>query len=280
MKIVNLIENTKGREGCVWEHGLSFYIETEKHRLLMDTGASGAFLTNADRLGIDLSRVDTVVLSHGHYDHTGGVTEFVKRNPRARILAHSKAAGEYYHVNDAMVKYIGMSPETAGLSQMEYIDGELEIDEELFLFGNVKGRRLWPEGNRELKKKEPEGFCQDEFCHEQYLVISTEGKKILMSGCAHNGILNILDRYRELFGMDPDMAISGFHMQKKSGYTEEDLEMVRQTALELKKTHILFYTGHCTGERPYEILKEVMGGQIRYVHSGDAILSQSISSYF
>ena len=75
MRIVNLIENTKGAEGCLYEHGLSFYIETEKHKLLADTGASDAFLANAGRLGIDLRQVEHVVISHGHYDHAGGQSD-------------------------------------------------------------------------------------------------------------------------------------------------------------------------------------------------------------
>lgn len=72
MRIITLIENTPGAPGCVHEHGLCLYIETARHTLLMDTGATGAFADNAATLGLDLTRVDTVVLSHGHYDHAGG----------------------------------------------------------------------------------------------------------------------------------------------------------------------------------------------------------------
>ena len=78
MKIVNLIENTEGCSGCASEHGLSFYIETVKHKLLVDTGATDTFIRNAEILGVDLAAVDTVILSHGHYDHGGGLPAFVK----------------------------------------------------------------------------------------------------------------------------------------------------------------------------------------------------------
>ena len=71
MKIINLIENTEGSSGCLFEHGLSFYVETKKHKLLVDTGATNTFIANAEKLGVDLKQVDTVILSHGHYDHTG-----------------------------------------------------------------------------------------------------------------------------------------------------------------------------------------------------------------
>lgn len=271
MKIINLIENTQGSGGCLAEHGLSFYIETKKHRLLSDTGASDAFLENAMRLGVDLRQVDTLVLSHGHYDHAGGIMEFAKINPRAAILMQREAAGPYYHKNDTIEKYIGIDPQILNLPQVELIEGDKRIDEEIFLFGGVSGRRLWPSGNRELKVKKDGGFYQDEFLHEQYLVIERLGGEVLISGCAHNGILNILERFRQIYDRDPEAVISGFHMRKKSGYGEEDLETIRKIGGELKKMETKFYTGHCTGEIPFQILKECMGEQLTYVHSGDEI---------
>ncbi len=271
MRIVNLMENTPGAEGCVYEHGLSFYIETGKHRILVDTGASGGFFSNAEKLGIDLRQVDMVVISHGHYDHAGGLLTFVEQNPRAQIWIQRLAGEQYYHKNETMERYIGIDPRILTLPQIQWVDGDREIDRGISLFGQVCGRRLWPEGNGELKRKTDEGFVQDTFLHEHYLVLEEKGKRVLLSGCAHNGILNILDRYREIYGEDPNVVISGFHMSRKSGYNEADLALVRETAEELRKWNTRFYTGHCTGELPYEILREVMGEQVSYVHSGQEI---------
>lgn len=272
MKIVTLMENTPGREDCLYEHGLCIYVETAKHKLLVDTGASDKFLSNADTLGIDLQKVDTLILSHGHYDHAGGILPFTERNPKADIYMQKTATDAYYHKDEIEERYIGIAPEISGLTQVKKIDGNYRIDDELFLFSGVTGRRLWPSGNRVLKVKRGEEFIQDEFGHEQYLVIETEGKKVLVSGCAHNGILNILDKFRELYGTWPDVVVSGFHLKKKSGYTQEDLDNIRQIAEELKKLPTRFYTGHCTGEEPYGIMKEILGEQLAYIHSGDEIL--------
>jgi len=95
---------------------------------------------------------------------------------------------------------------------------------------------------------------------------------MITSGCAHNGILNILEEYQRKYGNNPDVIISGFHMRKKNGYSECDYEVIKETAKILKSTGILCYTGHCTGEEPYQLMKQVMGEQLQYVHCGDSII--------
>ena len=96
MRIVNLIENTEGKSECLYEHGLSFYIETEGHKVLLDLGQTDNSLKNAIFLGVDLEKVDMVVLSHGHYDHSGGIIPFTKINNHAAIYMQSSAGGDYY----------------------------------------------------------------------------------------------------------------------------------------------------------------------------------------
>ncbi|MDD3795086.1 MAG: MBL fold metallo-hydrolase [Lachnospiraceae bacterium] len=272
MKIINLIEDTRGREGCAFEHGLSFYIETEKHKLLMDTGATDAFLKNAAILGIDLGQVDTVVLSHGHYDHTGGLLAFAEQNPEADIYLQASAGEAYYHWQEEGARYIGMDKAILSLPKLQLLAGNRKIDEELFLFSHISGRRFWAKSNQQLKRKTKERFCQDEFDHEQCLVITERDNHVLLSGCAHNGILNILDAYRAIYHGDPGAVISGFHMAQKEGYTEEDQRIIRQTAEELKQTDTVFYTGHCTGKAAFDQMKEIMGEQLRAIHSGEEIL--------
>lgn len=271
MKIINLVEDTAGKEGCGHEHGLSFYLETKKHKLLMDTGATDLFLKNAEALSVDLRQVDTVILSHGHYDHSGGLLAFAKINPKAKLYMRNTAGEDYYHVTDTMEKYIGIDKQILELPQVISVKGELRLDMELSLFGSITGRRYPAKGNFQLKKKEGTAFVQDQFEHEQCLVVEQEGKKLLLSGCAHNGILNILDRYREIYGGAPDLVISGFHMMKKGEYTEEEKEAIVNTAKELKKTGALFYSGHCTGQTAFTLMKEVLGEQLLAIRSGESI---------
>ena len=271
MKITNLIENIQGKQDVLFEHGLSFYIETEKHKLLVDCGQTAAFLENAKTLHVDMKKVDTVILSHGHYDHSGGILPFTEVNSKAPVYMQAMAVFPYYHKTNEEERYIGIDPAIKELFQLVLVNGDLEIDNQLALFSRVTGRTLWPKGNLELKRKTRIGFIQDTFDHEQYLVIREDNKQVLFSGCAHNGILNILERYHELYGAYPDAVVSGFHMKKKE-YTEEDDTLIKETALQLKKMPTQFYTGHCTGEYAFDIMKKIMGGQLTYVHSGDTII--------
>lgn len=270
MKIITLMENTPGREECFYEHGLSVYVETEKHKLLVDTGATDAFLQNAGTLGIDLRQVDTVILSHGHYDHSGGLLALTEKNSIARIYMQKSATLDYYSLREEGETYIGIDKEISALSQVELLEGDKRIDEELFLFSGISGRRLWPHSNLRLKRKVGDALVQDTFDHEQCLVVEQEGKRILLSGCAHNGILNILDKYREIYGDNPDMVISGFHMMRKE-YSEADMEDIRSTARELAKLKTVFYTGHCTGEAAFTAMKEIMGEKLCALHSGEEL---------
>ena len=272
MKIVNLMEDTCGNPACLYEHGFSLYIETSKHKLLADTGASKKTIENAKRLGIDLKEIDIVIISHGHYDHGGGIMAFVQENPHAKIYIRENAFGRFYHRKQDGFHDIGLDPAIEHLPQIMKVEGNLIIDEELSLFTNVAGRRLWPNGNKELYSEEMKHVFPDSFSHEQYLVIEEGEKRILISGCAHNGILNILDAYKICYGGVPDMVISGFHMMKKQGYPMDDLETIDQIACELKKLPCHFFTGHCTGEVPFERMQAIMGEQIEYVRCGQQII--------
>ena len=349
------MENSCGADPQIHaEHGLSFYVETEKHKLLVDTGQSDLTWENAGWLGVDLSSVDLAILSHGHYDHSGGLLTFAARYPGVPIWLKDSAGGPYYSRKTGREEYIGIDQRLLALPQLHFTAGDCQIDEELSLYSDVTGRILWPAGNRVLLRKvgahtetlpmaqfgagdccvsQTESECleqnimadicisraqsgtekiygkreqsgtekisdgceqssigkmsndreqngtedvsgdavyvQDDFAHEQYLVIRQRQDYYLFSGCAHNGIINILARFREIYGCDPKAVFSGFHMMKNGLYEDEDIARVRQTAEILAGSSTHFYTGHCTGEEAYGIMKEILGPQLHHLHAGD-----------
>ena len=275
MKIVNLIENTEGNPDCVSAHGLSFYVETKKHKLLLDLGPSEDTLKNAAALGIKLSDVDTVILSHGHYDHSGGIIPFTKINNKAAIYMQA-AATDAYFADDGIdaperYRYIGIDPDIDKLPQVRFISGDTVIDEELELFTIQKRSHELPFTNKRLLIRKGNEYIRDDFRHEHYLVIRQDGKSVLLSGCAHNGILSILDAYMEKYGKVPDAVISGFHLMKKTPYREEEIREIEDIARELNKYPTKFFTCHCTGTDAFDIMKTIMGEKLSYVHSGEEI---------
>lgn len=267
MKFVGLIENTAAESSLKAEHGLSVYIETEKHKLLVDTGASEGFLRNAESLHVDLKAVDSLILSHGHYDHGGGILAFARINPEAGIYIRENAFGEFYHVHREGTDYIGLNQSIRKLPQLVWVKGNMVLDEELSLYTQVEPRTLSPEGNKELRELCEGEYVQDKFEHEQYLVISSGGKEALISGCAHKGIVNIMEQVSELRGRAPDLVISGFHTEREA-YKEQDIDSIQAVGRELKKYGSMYYTGHCTGEVAYRYLKEILGEQLQYFAGG------------
>jgi len=129
-----------------------------------------------------------------------------------------------------------------------------------------------PSGNSILKKELGGELVQDDFNHEQYLVVTSGGKTALLSGCAHRGILNIMYAYKKLFGSYPNYVVSGFHMMKKTPYNEADKTLAEETAKALKATGAKFFSGHCTGDEAMEILLQILGNKLTVMHSGDRIV--------
>lgn len=276
MRIINLVENELGETGCEAAHGLSFYVETENHKLLFDTSPSDVVLRNAQKLGVDLTAVDTVILSHGHYDHSGGILSFVEVNPRAKIYMQHNAGGDYYAYDgeDKGFRYIGIDKKILSSPQVQLLEGDTKLDDELQLFTVDKRAFPLPSTNKRLRELRGIEYKQDEFKHEQNLLLTADGKKILFCGCAHNGILNVMETLERKFGKEllPDLVIGGFHLMKRTEFSETDTAEVTEIANRLKDYKAHFATCHCTGFPVFNQMKEIMGEQLSYVHSGDEVV--------
>lgn len=272
MIIKVLAENTAIREEFGAEHGLSFSIETSMHKLLFDMGASSLFAENAKRLDVDLAEVDLAILSHGHYDHGGGLRTFLEHNQVAPVYVHREAFGWHYSQRDnGELKYIGLDQSLADNPRLAFVGEHIVLDEELELFAGVKGERLLPTGNQSLFRLLDHTYEADPFRHEQNLIIREDDMSVLIAGCAHRGIVNILERFRELKGSYPNYVLGGFHLYSHSKRRTEEPEVLHELAEYLRQTAAGFYTCHCTGEDAYTQLKRLLGERISYVSAGSAL---------
>lgn len=295
MKVTVLLENTACRDDVKCAHGLSLHIATAAHSILFDMGPNAAFLENAQALGVDVSGVDLAVLSHAHDDHSGGLELFCKRNEKAPVYLQKDVWGSYYVVTPEKCKYIGLDKALRKYEgRFRYTDGVTALDDALTLFSGGMGRDFWSHANDTLRERRvkkvrlfsPKLFAgkgvslpglgggeylRDDFRHEQNLLVVEDGKAVLFGGCAHNGIVNILRRAEDILGRAPDAVFAGFHLYNPSLGQTEPRELVADIARELKaRPDTVYYTGHCTGQEAFDVLRETLGEQLVALHTGRA----------
>ena len=257
MKITSLLENTTCRDDMHIEHGLSLYIETAHHKILFDMGQTDLFAQNAKNLGISLTEVDYAVLSHGHYDHGGGLAAFLSENDTAPVFVHRDAFLPHYN---GVQKYIGLDTSLACHPRLVFTEDTCKIADGLTLFSCNQNDRLHSFGAFGLTERVGDAFIDDDFRHEQYLLIEENGKRVLISGCSHKGILDIVTWF------SPDVLIGGFHFSK---LPTDDTLTSAANALAAHPTE--YYTCHCTGEAQYRFMKQSMP-RLHYLACGDHVV--------
>lgn len=262
MKITALVENKSGC-GLTPVHGLSLYVETEKHTLLFDLGPDGTLLDNAEKLGVDLSRVDTVVISHGHYDHGGGLAAFLGVNRTAKIYVQRRAFEKHYSKSLGFIKVpVGLDRKWMDHPRVVLADGEYRIDGELLLFTVPDTRKCHSPANNSLYDE----TGPDRFAHEQNLLVFGQ-KNVLFMGCGHCGVVNILERAKQY---RPELCIGGYHLMVPVTKKSVPKEILEEIAKELRRYDLDFYTCHCTGEAAYRYLSGKVP-RMHYLSCGESI---------
>ena len=261
MKIWTLMENSVCRDDLAAEHGLSLYMETNGRKILFDAGQSAAFANNAEMMGVDLTQVDLAVLSHGHYDHSGGLQRFLEINDHVKIYVNQYAFDRCYHGDD---RYIGVDQSLRDCGHLVYVGEELQLGDGMALYACNTKKKSHALDSAGLTVYEDGIYRPDTFRHEQYLLVEEGGKRILFSGCSHKGILNIAAWFC------PDVLIGGFHYMNLNPENGDD-GFLRQAAEELLRHPTVYYTGHCTGEKPFAFLKEIMGDRLQAIPAGSCL---------
>lgn len=281
MHVTTLIENEKtdGHPELEPEFGLSLYIEHRDQRILFDTGATGAAVKNADRLGIDLAKVDAVVLSHHHFDHGGGLPAFFAVNSHAKVyLRHPPDGREFFRALLVVSRYIGLEE---GLlerykERFVFVDDFREILPGAYIFTEVARTYDLPKGDRYLYLKQADGYVHDPFNHELVFALRDDDGLVVFTGCGHSGVLNMVQTVVRRFPDDRIKGVmGGFHLvgmpslRSMAGTRDEMVELGRSM---LQQPVEAYWTGHCTGHKAYAVLKEVLGEKLSDIHTGTTVM--------
>ncbi|MCX7029611.1 MAG: MBL fold metallo-hydrolase [Spirochaetes bacterium] len=276
MTVTVLVENTAegANAGLRSEHGLSLHVAHGGMAVLHDTGASGLFADNAAALGIDLARVDLAVLSHGHYDHGGGLERFFEVNDRAPVFLRLTADAPHYARSMFRRREVGIPRDVFERhgGRFRFIDADTEATGGVFLLTSIGRTHPWVRFNRTLGALQEGRTICDDLAHELAMTVKLPDGLAVFTGCGHQGVLNMVDAARARFpGVPIRAVIGGFHLGGvvgKNVLVEPD-ESVRGVGEGLLERGVrMTWTGHCTGERAGRILKDVMGDRVAFLRTG------------
>lgn len=268
MKATVLADNI-GEGPLAGEWGLSIYIEYENKKILLDTGASALFTENAKAMDIPLEDIDFGILSHAHYDHANGMEYFFKRNRHAKFYLQKSCAENCYAYEEGRFRYIGIPKDllTAYQDRLIYADGDAALCDGVYAVAHKRKNREKIGEREQMYQKKNGGFLPDNFDHEQSLVLETEKGLVIFSSCSHAGAADIIREVSETFPEKKVFSlIGGFHLFNK---TDEEIlrlaEKIRETGIES------VYTGHCTGDRAFALLKRKLGSMAEQLKVGLSI---------
>lgn len=271
MIITNLVDDIAGYSGLAARHGLSFFINTDRHNILFDFGPDGSALKrNAAALGVDLSLVDIAFLSHGHLDHGGGIEYFLSVNKTAPIYCKENAFEQHLSKHGFFRVQIGLPEYLKKNDRFVFVKNFSKLDDELTVFSGVADKELHSSANDNLEVRRfgGGGRVKDDFSHEMNLVITEGDKKFLIMGCGHCGAVNILKKAEGCTSSKMAAVIGGFHLVGQSVAPDK---LVLDLAERLMRSKAVFYTCHCTGAAAYNVLKPKMGERINYFMGGDTL---------
>lgn len=258
MKVIFLVDNYVDKPELCAEHGFSCWIKYNEKNILFDVGQTENIYKNGKILGLDFSQLDCVVLSHGHYDHTGGLDSIF--NDKMKIYAHRDIGVDHFRISqDGEYHYIGINRDFYDRNRDKFILNEdiIEIFPDIFLSGKIF--RYEPfDSDQNLFRYSGGIYYKDIFSDEQYLVVKENSEYSIFTGCSHTGIVNIIEDFYAKFGKVKIKAVvGGFHLFRSCG---EELSMVAKYFLKhnIKK----IYTGHCTGIETMIYLKNILGERV------------------
>jgi 7,8-dihydropterin-6-yl-methyl-4-(beta-D-ribofuranosyl)aminobenzene 5'-phosphate synthase len=264
MKIITLIENLVYTQGLAAEHGLSVYIETGNRKILFDTGQSGLFIQNAKTLGIDIEAIDCVVLSHGHYDHTGGLYPFLKANKKAKVYAKRELFTPKFRKDKT---FIGTPVNEELLKdRLVFVNDVTQLDEGVFIMPYIPITHLVDTHFDGLLKSVNNELVADDFADELFITLVKNNRISIITACSHRGITNICEAATDHFKLPVKLILGGFHT--KNCTTEQYIHLTHYLRnLQPKSLGVC----HCTGIEKYADLHRECDTNLFYNFTGNEV---------
>jgi len=263
MKITTLIENLVYKKGLVAEHGLSFYFNYDNQKIIIDTGQSGNFIKNASALGINIIDVDYVIITHGHYDHTGGLIDFLKINNKAKIIIKPDTLQPKLKNNN----YIGIPKNLKIPEDRIYtIQSNKWLTQNIYILTNIHthftndfhNENFYVNNNKEIK--------EDLFTDELSIVIKKDNQINIISSCSHNGITNIIETAKKNINLPVNLVLGGFHINRSSREVKDFIVKY----LNNNNTKQIGFC-HCSGIDNFSIFQNKCNAKVFYNYTGNVI---------
>lgn len=262
MEITTLIDNVVYGNNLSGEHGFSLFIRAGDRCIVFDTGQSGQFIKNAMTLGVDIKSVNVVIISHGHYDHTGGLHHFCQENKTAKIYIQPQARGMKYKNKS---RHIGI-PFQSHLFENRFteINVPVALSENIHIIPTIDIHYLEDTHFKGMYVKSGDNWEDDDFQDEQILVIIHNQSLVLISGCSHRGITNIIETAMRHFKLPVYAVFGGFHLKDE---TPETVSFIIEKLGSYKIP--LIGVSHCTGMEAYaRIRNELPHSRVFYNYTG------------
>lgn len=262
MRIQTLVENLVYGKGLRAEHGLSMYFEADGLKFLLDVGQSNIFAQNAERLSVLIEEIDFLIISHGHYDHTGGITEFLKLNSKAKIVVHRHAFGARYSKG----RYVGMPSVKIPAERIIEADGCMQLSASVVVCCSVE--QAYPIDTHKAGFSYDAGgtLVQDEFIDELFVCLLHKNACSILSSCSHNGITNFIEHVKQHFCLPIKSVIGGFHLKNAS---PEAVDHIIQFVNQEKVENIGF--SHCSGIEHYVRFTNKCTAEVFYNATGTVL---------
>jgi 7,8-dihydropterin-6-yl-methyl-4-(beta-D-ribofuranosyl)aminobenzene 5'-phosphate synthase len=273
LRITTLSDNTAAASNLLAEWGISMLVETDTVNILLDTGQSTSASYNAAMLGIDLNKIDRIVLSHGHFDHTGGLRELLRHMKKeTEIIAHPDIwAAKYSRREGQKGRYIGIPFQRRELeflgAKFNLTTKPVKITDSIMTTGEIPMVTDFEKVDPALFVKEDTGWEPDKLLDDQALIINAEPGLVVLSGCGHRGIINTLYHAQQLTGVKQIYAVmGGFHL------TSATEEQVWLTIAALKELDVqMVGASHCTGLAATAIMAQELGDRLFFNNAGTII---------